>query len=149
VYKVRSGDRLITIARRLWGRPNQGKYKLIFEANRDKLPDENSLQVGQELIIPPLPGASARGRADPAAAPASSARVPGRHYAEATLDELRRRLGPARWYVVRRGDRLTDIARRQMGSDSISAVRRLYQANRERIADPNVLPIGLKLRIPQ
>jgi len=141
-YTVRPGDRLITIARALWGRENQGKYKLIYEANRDKLPDEHSLQVGQVLVIPPLPNAS------PARRPAAAASTAVRHYTEATLDELRRRLASGRVYEVRRGDRLTDIARRQMGSDSIATVRRLYQANRDRIADPDVLPIGLKLRIP-
>ncbi|MHC4716207.1 MAG: LysM peptidoglycan-binding domain-containing protein, partial [Planctomycetota bacterium] len=125
---------------------NQGKYRLIFEANRDKLTDENSLQVGQELVIPPLPGAGTPGRRP---APASPARPTAmRHYREVGLTELPGHLR-RRWHVVRPGDRLTDIARRQMNDGSVRAVQRLYEANRDRIADPDVLPVGLRLRIPR
>jgi len=148
-YTAVAGDSLIVIARKLYGRQNQGKYKLIFEANRDRLADENSLKLGQELIIPPLPSDAAPGRATGAAPAAPATRTPDRTYTEATLAELRSRFGSSRWYEVRQGDRLTDIARRQMGSDSVASVRRLYEANRDRIADPDVLAIGLRLRIPQ
>ena len=35
-----------------------------------------------------------------------------------------------------------------MGDGGPRAVQKLYQANRDRIRDPDHLPVGLKLRIP-
>jgi len=112
---------------------------------------------------PAAPAAAAAGRSastQPAARPPTPQR-PGQrahragpkpaHYSEVTLKDLSERFGPARRervYVVRRGDCLTNIARSQMGDAGPPAVRRLYQANRDRIDDPDRLPVGLKLRIP-
>lgn len=57
-------------------------------------------------------------------------------------------IGRGRTYVVRAGDCLISIARRQMGDGSPQAVRKLLEANPDRIADPDCLPVGLQLRIP-
>ena len=56
--------------------------------------------------------------------------------------------GRMRTYVVRRGDNLTRIARREMGDGGRGAVKRLYEANRDRIKNPNCLSVGQELRIP-
>jgi Uncharacterized protein containing LysM domain len=53
---VQPGDILVSIAKRVYGDPF--KWRLIYEANRDKLPDPDRLQVGMKLIIPPLSDAS-------------------------------------------------------------------------------------------
>lgn len=50
-YTVQSNDTLSVIAKKVYGDPN--KYMTIFEANRDKLKDPNSVNVGQVLNIPP------------------------------------------------------------------------------------------------
>lgn len=50
VYEVRSGDSLIEISRRVYGTPS--RWNDIYQANRDRISDENALQVGQELRIP-------------------------------------------------------------------------------------------------
>jgi nucleoid-associated protein YgaU len=50
-YTVQAGDTLSKLAKEFYGDDSQ--YKRIFEANRDKLKDADSIRVGQELIIPP------------------------------------------------------------------------------------------------
>jgi len=49
-YVVQKGDTLFALARRFYG--DQAKWKLIWEANRARLPDPNRLPVGTKLIIP-------------------------------------------------------------------------------------------------
>ncbi len=56
-YKVQPGDTLGKISEKFYGSP--GKWKLILEANRDRIPDPNALKVGQVLIIPGVEPAAA------------------------------------------------------------------------------------------
>jgi nucleoid-associated protein YgaU len=49
-YTVESGDTLSTISKQFYG--NTGDYMRIFNANKDRLSDPNSLKPGQELSIP-------------------------------------------------------------------------------------------------
>jgi len=49
-------------------------------------------------------------------------------------------------YTIRDGDDLTSIAARLYGHPG--AAEAIWSANRDRLTDPNVLPIGLALRIP-
>jgi nucleoid-associated protein YgaU len=49
-YTVVSGDSLSKIAKHFYGDAN--KYMKIFEANKDQLDDPNTIQIGQELVIP-------------------------------------------------------------------------------------------------
>ncbi|MBC8550472.1 MAG: LysM peptidoglycan-binding domain-containing protein [Candidatus Brocadiales bacterium] len=51
-YKVQANDNLFKIARKHYG--NGQKWKKIFDANRDIMPDSNSLYVGQALLIPDI-----------------------------------------------------------------------------------------------
>jgi nucleoid-associated protein YgaU len=50
-YTVVAGDSLSKIAKNFYGDGN--KYMKIFEANKDQLKDPNTIQIGQELVIPP------------------------------------------------------------------------------------------------
>jgi len=52
-YIVESGDTLSTIASRLYG--DSKLAHLIFEANKASMRDEDSLKVGQKLMVPPKP----------------------------------------------------------------------------------------------
>ena len=49
-YTVVSGDSLSAIARREYG--DAGKWRAIFEANRDKISDPDLIHPGQVLDIP-------------------------------------------------------------------------------------------------
>ncbi len=85
-----------------------------------------------------------------------------RYYEELSLGQLQKRFAPVasnkrtarskkpsgRIYVVRSGDNLTKIARRTLKDDSHAAVRKLYEANRDRLDNPDHLSVGMKLRIP-
>jgi nucleoid-associated protein YgaU len=54
--------------------------------------------------------------------------------------------GDASTYVVRDGDDLTSIAIKLYGH--AGGAQAIWSVNRDRLSDPNVLPIGLELRIP-
>ncbi|MEM6393773.1 MAG: LysM peptidoglycan-binding domain-containing protein [Planctomycetota bacterium] len=49
-YTVQPGDNLTRIAERTLG--DGAKFRLIYQANRDRLADEDDLRVGQTLVIP-------------------------------------------------------------------------------------------------
>ncbi|MEO0512348.1 MAG: LysM domain-containing protein [Planctomycetota bacterium] len=52
-YTIRPGDSLSRIAQREYGSVRY--VELIFNANRDVLPTEDSLSVGDEIVLPPPP----------------------------------------------------------------------------------------------
>jgi len=51
-----------------------------------------------------------------------------------------------RYYTVRRGDSLEKIALEQYGNRF--AARKIFEANRQRLASPDALPAGVRLRLP-
>lgn len=53
VYTVQAGDTLSSIAQMFYADP--AEWRLIYEANRDRLPGPDALQVGMALRIPPRP----------------------------------------------------------------------------------------------
>jgi len=141
-YRVRSGDTLIGIARKVYGRRREGEHLRIYRANRDKLSSPAALSIGQVLVIPSPSSETSRPQRVASRPPQK------KHYTEMTLTTLSNRFSNDRTYIVRSGDSLTDIARRMMGSGRKSAVRKLLNANRDRLADPNRLAVGMRLRIP-
>jgi tetratricopeptide (TPR) repeat protein len=50
VYTVVAGDNLVKISRKVYGTPS--RYQEIFEANRDVMPNINTIKVGMKLKIP-------------------------------------------------------------------------------------------------
>jgi len=148
VYTVEANDTLIRIARKVYGRESELEYKRIYQANRRVLPNESTLTIGQELVIPPLPAP---------AAPAARTDGPALRHEELTPAGLAGRLdtaaaGPGapgrRTYVVQRGDSLTSIARRFLHDESPAAVRKIFLANRGRMDGPDQLDVGVALEIP-
>lgn len=51
IHVVQAGENLATISARYYGTP--AKWKLIFNANQDRLNDANNLRVGTRIAIPP------------------------------------------------------------------------------------------------
>ena len=49
-YVVRAGDSLSAIAQKLYGDVN--RWKEIWEANKEAVPDPNVISAGLELLIP-------------------------------------------------------------------------------------------------
>ncbi len=50
------------------------------------------------------------------------------------------------WHVVAKGDTLSKIAQRYYGDPSL--YKKIFEANRELIKNPDLIQIGWKLRIP-
>ena len=50
------------------------------------------------------------------------------------------------YHVVVKGDTLSKIAEQYYGDEML--YKKIFEANRERIKDPNLIQIGWKLRIP-
>ncbi len=156
-YTVRSGDSLTRIARTVYGPEHGSHWRDIYEANRDQMDSETDLHPGQILRIPT--GQASAAEVARRRRPQDSAQP---RYEEMTVDEFARRVRESasptggdthrqpqpRMYVVQRGDNLTKIARNLLQDGSRDGVQRLIEANRDRIEDPNRLPVGLQLRIP-
>jgi len=160
-YTVAPGDSLAKIARTVYGPAHEGEYRRIFEANRGVLSDESIVQVGQELLIPPLedaPQVAAASRQVRQAAPQPYREMDAEQleaYFLAARDEpaaparvVTQRAPSGRVYVVKSNDNLTKIARRLLNDGSRDAVMKIYNANRDKLSSPNVLPVGVELRIP-
>jgi nucleoid-associated protein YgaU len=54
-YRTMRGDTLTKIARKAYGPDNGKLYRVIYRANRDKLPSVDVVPVGVVLEIPPMP----------------------------------------------------------------------------------------------
>jgi nucleoid-associated protein YgaU len=148
-YTVKSGDSLYSIATEVYGRRNAHRFKKIYEANRDKLPDVSTVLAGQVLVIPPLESALAT-----SARSAETVREVGpeelrEHVRRAAETQRARPEAQGRVYVVRRGDSLTKIAREVYGDDSRPAIQKLLTANRDKLPDPNRIVEGMRLKIPR
>ena len=51
VHVVQPGETLGTISARYYGTP--AKWSVLFNANRDRVPDANNVRVGTRLDVPP------------------------------------------------------------------------------------------------
>lgn len=49
-HQVQAGDTLATISQKYYG--TMAKWQFIFDANRDRLPNANTLRTGMDLVIP-------------------------------------------------------------------------------------------------
>jgi len=55
-------------------------------------------------------------------------------------------LDPTQWYEVVAGDTLSKIAKKFYGDPDLYP--QIFEANRDRLNDPNKIQVGQKLRIP-
>jgi len=124
-YTVQIGDSLWTIAKKKLGAGH--KWRLIAKANN--LPDNATLQPGQELIIP---------RPEPDQGPVSE---------PSETDPLGLGLDEdMRTVTVQEGDSLWTIAQREYRDGT--KWRMIYTANKSRMDSPNDLHPGDKLVVP-
>lgn len=148
-YTVQESDTLTYIARQQYG---DGKY---WTKIRDANPgiDPNHLLVGQVLIIPSkeevtgsgtksaTAGASKPGLVEVAKPPAMTEK-PAVEAAAARKPDAK----ATRTYVVAPGDTLTTIARNVLGDGS--RWRQIYELNKDKIKNPDVLLEGTELKLP-
>ncbi|MDQ7779414.1 MAG: LysM peptidoglycan-binding domain-containing protein [Planctomycetota bacterium] len=127
-YVVQSGDSLWRIAETVYG--SGKKWRMILDANRDKLSEGDALKVGWVLTIPkdeePTPVERTTRIEEPTTAPEF--------------------LGKDT-YTVAQGDSLYSIAKEVYGDGSLSV--NIFEANKDRLPDENRLSIGFVLVIPK
>jgi len=128
VHHVREGETLFVIAERYYG--NGEYYMTIYEANRDKMTSPNQLRAGVRLVIPNRAGTIRQGM--PAPAPGSESEpAPAQRYTT---------------YTVKRGDTMSVLAQKFYGTTK--ALPKLIELNRDKIADPDWVPVGTVLKVP-
>jgi nucleoid-associated protein YgaU len=139
LYTVQNNDTYWTIAEKTYG--SGAYFKALYEHNRRQLEGTESLRAGVQLV---LPDEATLRRLYPSLCPRpAKLAVAGRATrASATTDSNER------IYVVRDGDTLYEIARRQLGKASRWA--EVYELNRDAIGDAtDRLPPGTRLVLPQ
>ncbi len=129
-YKVQSNDNLFKIAKKHYG--DGQEWNRIFEANRDSMPDSNSLFVGQELLIPNI-------TAEVETNEVVLRPVSGRRDYESSSD--------VDTHTVQAGDTLYHIAEKYY--DDPSEWTTILEANEDTIEDEGSLIRGQVLIIPK
>lgn len=123
-HRVAPGDTFWALADRYYHDPS-----LHDELARHNNVASNSLRVGQDLLIPDLDELMGRSPRTQAAAPKP------------------KQASKARRHVVKSGDTLGSIA-----ADKLGSARRwgeIFDLNRDDIADPDMLTVGVELRLPE
>ncbi len=144
ICEVQKNDNLARIAKRYYGAENGNKavnIKKIFEANKDILPSQNALKVGQQLIIPALtPAASKATELAEITTPVKSVGTP---------------IAPGLWpaqkktkvaYTVKEEDSLWKIATVELGNGS--RYLEIKDLNADTVPDENSLKPGMTLMLP-
>ena len=139
-YEVRPNDSYWIISQRLYG---SGSYfKALAEHNRDKVPYENRLEVGEVISAP---GIDELEKTYPGLCPKPSRRETVRGRASAV--STRSPYGGGRTYVVQEGDTLFDIARYELGKASRWV--EIHELNRNLLGnDFDYLTPGIELALP-
>lgn len=132
-HTVVEGDNLYRIAQKYLGDGN--RWRRIADANPGKVDNDGQVRAGVTLTIP---GTTASSDLD-------SPTIENRTAATAAR-AAKSKIETSRTYTVRTGDSLFSIARTQLGDGG--SWKRIYEANRDRISDPDRVKVGTELRIP-
>lgn len=143
---VQAGDTLSEIAAREMG--DASMWHALWEANKAKVPNPNLIHPGQVLTVPE--GGSPAPQKAPEQAPPQKPQqvapppvaVPGKKPAEQPAAPTE----DSHLYTVRSGDTLSQIAKAQLGDPG--RWREIWELNRDKIPDPNVIFAGAVLRLP-
>ena len=126
VHHVQPGETLFVIAEKYYG--NGEYYKSIYEANRDKMTSPNNVRVGVRLVIPNRAGTVSEGTPAP------------------VTDNSTTTTQQYTTYTVKSGDTMSVLAQKFYGTTR--ALPKLIELNRDKIADPDWVPVGTKLKVP-
>jgi len=125
LYTWKAGDTFVALAERFYGsRLHVGRIKAANEGR-----NEAALQPGEKVFVPSLPAENAS-RVARNVAPSGAAGWSGGSV-----------------YVVKAGDVLGTISMTVYKTSK--QWKRIYDANRDVLGDPNALKVGMKLRIPE
>ncbi len=136
IYKVKSGDTPTKIAKKLYQDGNL--WRRIIDANRDKInAGGTNLEVGMELIIPPIEGKPPV-RIERDTPPAGIIREPAGNGSVGA--------GKSQEYVVQPGDSLSAISDQFYGTSA--RWNEIFEANTDKLSSPDDLKVGETITIP-
>lgn len=131
-HKVQQRDDLYKIAKKYYG--DASKWLLIFNANKDKIFDRNSLKIGTELIIPEDKTVSPKTRTE-AATPQLSQVI-----------QIKDAKSTAKKHIVQQGDTLYKLAVKYYNDGT--KWNKIFDANKKGLKNQKDLTIGQELEIP-
>lgn len=139
MHTVVRGDSAYQIARRYY--KDGEKWRLILEANPSHMGKNGELQVGTQLRIPAVDAPA------PVAPPVSNTTIGSIADSTPTRPTTDNIGTPGvRVITVEAGQNLTEIAREHLNNGS--RWPEILQANRDQLARPEDLKVGMKLRLP-
>jgi LysM repeat protein len=145
ICEVQENDNLARIAKRYYGTENGNRVvniKKIFEANKDILPSQNALKVGQQLIIPALtPAASKAVELEAITIPVKSVGTP------VALELWAGQKKVTVVYTVKDEDSLWRIAESELGNGS--RYLEIKDLNADTLPDEHLLKPGMTLILPK
>ncbi len=130
IHKVKANDSLFKISKKYYG--DEGKWDIIFEANKDTMSNPHAIYVGQELIIPEV--TVRRTESQPIIS-----HVEKTEEQDTTVSTVT--------HTVQSGDSLYRIAGKYY--DDPAKWEKIYEANKDEIDDQGLLMKGQILVIPQ
>jgi nucleoid-associated protein YgaU len=150
-HTVVSGDSAFSIAKRYYGK---GEYwKRLAKANGNRIGSEGQLRVGVRIKLPPAEDLGIRAAKDDVAKGADKSAPKGQNKSnDKSQDKARpstdkpseRLIANARPYVIRKGDTLSTISQRELGT--MKRAGEIMKLNK--ISDPGSLRVGATLQLP-
>jgi phage tail protein X len=132
IHKVVSSDSLVKLSKQYYG--DETKWKIIYEANKDKIKSPDLLYTGLELMIPDIT--------------VSGKKEDVRPYESLSGKQPDKRLFTTTGrHTVRPGDTLYSLARKYYGVPAMW--EKIYDANEDNIMDKRLLEVGQTLIIPE
>jgi nucleoid-associated protein YgaU len=155
IHRVAAGDTLWRIAETYYGDPTL--HKALAEFNKDRLTSDGQPRAGATIRIPPralLLNAPESDRVIVTTPPTrrnppSPESKPGKDTKdskEVVKKDSKNDKAGARTYVVQRGDTLSQIAARELGS--ARRQKEILELNADILKDPDSLLVGMKLKLP-
>ncbi len=129
-HKVQYRDDLYKIAKKYYG--DVSKWLLIFDANKDKILDRNSLKIGTELIIPE----------DKTVSPKTEIVTPQL----SQIIQIEEPKPTAKKHIVQQGDTLYKLSLKYYNDST--KWNKIYDANKKILKNQKDLSIGQELEIP-
>ncbi len=143
-HVVASDETLASIAKKFYG-PEEGNRRAnvarIFEANRKLLKSADDINVGQKLIIPPLP----RPTKSNALFSGPSFEQVGSIGRKTTLAGTAN-ITPGRLYTVKEGDSLWKISAEKLGNSV--RYKEIAKLNADILPSEDDVPVGICLKMP-
>lgn len=158
-YTVKSGDNLYKIAKKVLG--NGDRWRVLADANKDKISKNGNLQIGTVLKIPAAKPTLAQATS-PDRAKDTRATTPGRTAkADTTAIADSRQADPknvkgkaepkpasaaASTYTVKSGDSLGMISKATLGTSK--RVDEILELNKGKLTDEDSIQVGMVLKLP-